>query len=63
MIASSTKTIFTRHRMSEGTAPLSRLALDLNWREEAARHGIAMREIDRMASAFEHDDLKKALGK
>jgi len=33
------------------------------WRGEAARHGIAKGEIDRMASAFEHDDLKKALGK
>jgi serine/threonine-protein kinase HipA len=30
------------------------------WRDEAARHGIARREIDRMASAFEHDNLKKA---
>ena len=33
------------------------------WRDEAARHGIAKGEINRMASAFEHDDLKKALGK
>ena len=28
------------------------------WREQAARHGLAKSEIDRMASAFEHDDLK-----
>jgi serine/threonine-protein kinase HipA len=31
------------------------------WRNEAARHGIAKNEIDRMASAFEHEDLKQAL--
>jgi serine/threonine-protein kinase HipA len=31
------------------------------WRVEAAHHGIAKGEIDRMASAFEHEDLKKAL--
>jgi serine/threonine-protein kinase HipA len=30
------------------------------WRDEAARHGIGKTEIDRMASAFEHDDLKQA---
>ena len=32
------------------------------WRSEAARHGITKSEIDRMASAFEHKDLKEALG-
>jgi serine/threonine-protein kinase HipA len=31
------------------------------WRDEAARHGLAKGEIDRMTSAFEHDDLKAAL--
>jgi serine/threonine-protein kinase HipA len=31
------------------------------WRNEAARHGLANGEIDRMASAFDHDDLKAAL--
>src|ERR1700693_6199042 len=31
------------------------------WRDEAARHGLAKGEIDRMSSAFEHDDLKAAL--
>jgi len=31
------------------------------WRTEAARHGIAKKEIDRMASAFEHADLKASL--
>ena len=30
------------------------------WRAEAARLGIAGREIDRMASAFEHEDLESA---
>jgi serine/threonine-protein kinase HipA len=30
------------------------------WRDEAARHGLAKGEIDRMASAFEHEDLKTA---
>jgi serine/threonine-protein kinase HipA len=30
------------------------------WRDEAAVHGIGKSEIDRMASAFEHDDLKMA---
>jgi serine/threonine-protein kinase HipA len=33
------------------------------WRGEAARHGVAKEEIDRMMSAFEHDDLKNARGK
>lgn len=27
------------------------------WRDEAARHGLSKREIERMASAFEHADL------
>ncbi len=31
------------------------------WREEAARIGLVQAEIDRMASAFEHEDLKEAL--
>ena len=31
------------------------------WRRDAARLGIAALEIDRMASAFEHDDLKQSL--
>ena len=31
------------------------------WRKEAARHGISKNEIDRMSSAFEHEDLKEAL--
>ena len=31
------------------------------WREEAARLGLTSAEIDRMASAFEHDDLESAL--
>jgi serine/threonine-protein kinase HipA len=30
------------------------------WRAEGARHGLAKGEIDRMASAFEHDDLRAA---
>jgi serine/threonine-protein kinase HipA len=30
------------------------------WRNEAVRHGLAKGEIDRMASAFDHDDLKAA---
>lgn len=33
-----------------------------HWREKAKNAGIAKNEIDRMASVFEHDDLKKALG-
>ncbi|MGH9569272.1 MAG: hypothetical protein ACRD4F_06515 [Candidatus Angelobacter sp.] len=32
------------------------------WRDEATDHGIARAEIERMASAFEHEDLQKALG-
>jgi serine/threonine-protein kinase HipA len=28
------------------------------WRNEAARHGLVKGEIDRVSSAFEHDDLK-----
>jgi serine/threonine-protein kinase HipA len=31
------------------------------WRDEAARHGLTKNEIERMASAFEHHDLKAAL--
>lgn len=31
-----------------------------HWRDEAQQVGIAKIEIERMASAFEHDDLKKA---
>jgi serine/threonine-protein kinase HipA len=30
------------------------------WRDEAAQHGIGKSEIERMASAFEHEDLKAA---
>ncbi len=33
-----------------------------NWRLEAITLGISKAEIDRMASAFEHEDLKKATG-
>jgi serine/threonine-protein kinase HipA len=31
------------------------------WSNEATRHGLTKREIDRMSSAFEHDDLKAAV--
>lgn len=31
------------------------------WRNEAAHHGVGKSEIDRMASAFEHEDLKEAV--
>src|SRR5271170_5363078 len=33
------------------------------WRDEAARYGLRKAEIDRMASAFEHDDLRLAIGR
>ena len=33
------------------------------WRDEAATQGIAKAEIDRMSSAFEHEDLSQALRK
>lgn len=33
------------------------------WHAESARQGLKKREIDWMASAFEHDDLRLALGK
>lgn len=33
-----------------------------SWRRVAASHGITASEIDRMASAFEHEDLKAAVG-
>lgn len=33
------------------------------WRDEAARHGLTKPEIDRMASAFEHQDLEMARGR
>jgi len=32
------------------------------WRDEASRHGLNRPEIERMASAFEHEDLRLALG-
>jgi serine/threonine-protein kinase HipA len=32
-----------------------------NWRGEAAKLGISAREIERMTSAFEHEDARKAL--
>lgn len=32
-----------------------------SWRRQALRRGLSKNEIDRMASAFEHDDLTKAL--
>jgi len=32
-----------------------------DWRQEAARAGLTSNQIGRMASAFEHDDLKKAM--
>ena len=31
------------------------------WRAEAAKLGLTSQESDRMASAFEHEDLKAAL--
>jgi serine/threonine-protein kinase HipA len=31
------------------------------WRGEAVRHGLTKTEIDRMASAFEHQDLEMSL--
>jgi serine/threonine-protein kinase HipA len=31
------------------------------WRDEAARHGLTKNEIERMASAFEHEDLELAV--
>jgi serine/threonine-protein kinase HipA len=32
------------------------------WRAEAKKHAIAPREVERMETAFEHDDLRAALG-
>jgi serine/threonine-protein kinase HipA len=31
------------------------------WRDEAARHGLTKNEIERMGSAFEHEDLQLAV--
>jgi len=33
------------------------------WRDESAPHGLSKAEIDRMASAFEHEDLRLASGR
>ena len=33
------------------------------WRDEATRHGLTKQEIGRMASAFEHEDLRLATGR
>jgi hypothetical protein len=32
----------------------------VHWRETAAAMGLAANEVDRMASAFEHEDLEQA---
>lgn len=32
-----------------------------NWKNRARAYGISSHEIDRMSSAFEHEDLRKAL--
>jgi serine/threonine-protein kinase HipA len=32
------------------------------WRDEAARHGLSKTEIERMASAFEHEELEMVSG-
>jgi serine/threonine-protein kinase HipA len=34
-----------------------------HWRQEAMRIGIERSAIDRMASAFEHDDLRQSMAK
>ena len=47
----------TREIASEVAAAVSR------WRAEAARQGLTRQEIDRMASAFEHQDLARARGR
>ena len=49
-----------------GAAKASEIAKQLGkavstWRNEAAHHGVGKSEIDRMASAFEHEDLKEAV--
>jgi hypothetical protein len=33
----------------------------LQWRQEAARADVQAAEIDRMSSAFEHEDLRQSL--
>jgi serine/threonine-protein kinase HipA len=33
-----------------------------SWRKEAEKAGLSTQEIERIKSAFEHDDLKAALG-
>jgi serine/threonine-protein kinase HipA len=33
------------------------------WRDDGARHGIENTEMDRVASAFEHNHLKQAVGR
>lgn len=35
----------------------------LKWRNEAVRFGLSKSEVDWMASGFDHEDLKMALGK
>jgi serine/threonine-protein kinase HipA len=34
-----------------------------SWRKEAKKAGLSAQEIERMKSAFEHDDLKAALAR
>jgi serine/threonine-protein kinase HipA len=48
--------------VAQADAIISEVAVAVtSWREVAAGYGVRPSEIDRMASAFEHDDLKQAL--
>lgn len=47
-------------KLPENSAPFASLPVIL-WREGAGKLKIKKVEIDRMASAFEHADLQKAL--
>jgi len=40
-----------------------RVYVDLHWRKVAAKTGVPGSEIDRMASAFVHEDLQAALSR
>jgi len=53
---------FTLGRADANTIAREVGAAVSTWRETAAQHGLTANQTDRMASAFEHEDLARAIG-
>ncbi len=62
-LAFSTAEYYGISTMEAKAIALEIASVTKKWHKEAARLGIPNREIDRMASAFEHDDLHRLTGK